>query len=185
MPRLIPPLILIAAAAGLFMLYTNPAYQKVQALQIEATTYDDALTKSQELKKRRDELISRRNTFESEDVAKLEKILPDNVDNIRLVIDINSVAARHGLTLSDVELGTLSDASEARSTGAVGGSGSKVGSVELGFSLTADYESMLAFLADLEHSLRLIDVERIGFEVGETGGGTHDYNFSIRTFWLH
>lgn len=184
MGRLLLPLVLISTAAGLFIVYTNPAYQGTKVLQTSVASYDEALTQSQELKKVREALLARRRAFEVADVQKLEKILPDNVDNIRLVIDINNIAARHELTLKDVKLGTVSDAASNRSAAAVGASGSAVGSVELGFTLAASYENMLAFIADIEHSLRVIDIEKLSFEVPPTGG-TNDYEFTIRTFWLH
>ncbi len=184
MAQLLLPLILFGASAALFVVYTNPEYQKVQALQAEQASYDEALTKSQEVKKERDRLISRRNTFDTANLEKLEKILPDNVDNIRLVIDINNIAARHGISVSDVQLGTISDAAEARGASAVGASGSAVGSVELGFSFSSTYEDMLAFLVDLEHSLRIINVEQIGFTASPVGN-TQEFTFKIRTFWLH
>ncbi len=185
MTRFLLPLLFLGGAVALFMLFTNPRYQAVQVLQSEASVYDDALNKSQELKRKRDELNARRNTFAATDVQKLEKILPDNVDNIRLVIDINNVAARHGLTLSDVTLGSLQGGAEGRSATAVGASEGRVGSVELGFTLTASYESMVGFLIDLEHSLRLIDVEQLGFAVEDQGGSNSEYTFKIRTYWLH
>lgn len=176
------PLILLIAAIGLFAVYTNPSYQQSKATAAEVAQYNDALTKSQELKAVRDQLISKRNTFSADDVAKLQKILPDNVDNIRLIIDINNIAARHGLSLKDVQLGTVSDSRDTPNPLASGSSGDAVGSVTIGFSMNATYDDMLAFLQDLEHSLRIIDVQSLSFTVG---GGKSDYAFSIRTYWLH
>ncbi len=178
------PIILFAAAIGLFVVYTNPAYQATKALSVQAADYDDALNKSQELKAVRDQLLSKENTFSSDDTAKLQKVLPDNVDNIRLIIDINNIAARHNLSVKNVQLGDASQSSAARSPAAVGASGDAVGSVEVGFSVAASYEDMLAFLHDLEHSMRLIDIEKLTFVAGTTGPLT-DYTFTIRTYWLH
>jgi hypothetical protein len=107
-------------------------------------------------------------------------MLPDNVDNIRLIIDIDNVAARRGLTLKNVELGDISSGVR-RSENAVGESG-PVGSVEVGFSVSANYENMLLFLQDLEHSLRILDVESLDFA---SGVGVNDVNFTLRTYWLH
>lgn len=186
MSRLILPLILFATAVGLFVMYTNPAYQGeggIKALQAQASGYDTALNNSQELKKVRDVLIARRNTFPDGELQKLEKILPNNVDNIRLIIDINGVAARHTLSLKNVLLGNISDTSKTRSAAAVGASGSPVGSVELGFTVSASYNNFLAFLVDLEHSLRVIDIEKITFTTAENN--LNDYTITIRTYWLH
>lgn len=183
MTRLALPSILIAAALGLFVMYTNPSYQASKAVAAEVSAYNDALTKSQELKAVRDKLTSKRNTFSPDDVTKLSRVLPDNVDNIRLIIDINNIAARRNLSLTNVQLGSVSNSRNAQNSLASGASGDSVGSVTVGFSVNASYDNMLAFLGDLEHSLRIIDIQSLGFSAGS--GDNADYSFSIRTYWLH
>ncbi len=167
------------------MLWTNPQYQASKSLALQVSSYDDALTKSQELKGVRDKLLSRRNTFAANDVQKLKEVLPDNVDNIRFLIDINNIAARHGLSLTNVQLGTLTNSQNAQAAVAVASTGGPVGSVDIGFSLAANYDDMLSFLQDVEHSLRLTDVQKLSFTAPTTAGGTTNYIFSVRTYWLH
>jgi len=182
--RYLLPLILIAAAIGLFVVYTNPTYQvRIKALKEQQQSYDEALNKSQELKRLRDQLLSKYNTFSADNKAKLEDMLPDNVDNIRLVIDINNIAARHSLAVKSLQIGDTTSGKTVRSAAAVGASGSAIGSVELGFTVSANYDQFLSFLYDLEHSLRLIDVEKLSFN--QTLTGVNDYSLSIRTYWLH
>ena len=181
--RLLLPAILVAAAIGLFALYTNGTYQHIKSLQAQASSFNDALDKAQELRASRDKLISKRNTFAASDVQKLERILPDNVDNIRFVIDINNIAARHSLSLQNVGVGSVADSKSARQATAVGKSGDPVGSASVIFSLTATYEDFLAFEADLEHSLRIVDVQNLSFKPVEKG--KYDISMTIRTYWLH
>lgn len=181
--RLAIPLVLILAAIGLFVVYTNPAYQASKVTASEVSAYNDALTKSQELKAVRDKLISKRNTFAPDDVAKLSKVLPDNVDNIRLVIDINNIASRNGLSLTNVQLGAVSGSRTSSTALSSGATSDAVGSVTIGFSVTASYDKMLAFLNDLEHSLRIIDVQSMSFSAG--AADSNGYSFTIRTYWLH
>jgi len=183
--RVVLPIILIIAAIGLFVVWTNPTYQASKATAAEVGAYDDALTKSQELKGIRDQLISKRNTFSADDVAKLTRILPDNVDNIRLIIDINNIAARHNLSLKDVQLGKVSDSRGATNALSSGASGDAVGSVTVGFAVSASYDNMLAFLQDIEHSLRIIDVQSIKFTAPAGANDNTDYDVTIRTYWLH
>jgi hypothetical protein len=183
MTRFLIPLVLLAAAIGLFVLYTNPAYQTIKELSAQAASYDDALDKSAELRGLRDKLLATRASFSNDDVQKLSHVLPDNVDNIRLIIDINNIAARHRLTLSGVELGQTSSGASKGSSVAVGPSGSSVGSVTVGFGVTATYDDFLAFLSDLEHSLRIVDVTKISFTAGS--GNLNNYQLEIRTYWLH
>lgn len=183
MTRWIIPIGLVAAAVGLFVLYTNPTYQSIKQLSAQAQAYDDALTKAQQLRATRDQLLSKRNAFSPDDIQKLGRVLPDNVDNIRLIIDINNIAAHHNLSLVNVKLGDVSGSSKPQSAAAVGTSGDPVGSVELGFSVAANYDDFLAFLQDLEHSMRLIDIEKVSFKAGQ--GDLNTYVFQIRTYWLH
>lgn len=183
MTRYLLPLILIAASIGLFVLYVNPTYQNVKALSVQAASYDDALNKSTELRTLRDKLLATRASFSNDDVQKLTRVLPDNVDNIRLIIDINNIAARHSLSLSGVELGSTSNSSKEQSAAAVGPSGSQVGSVTVGFAVTTDYDTFLSFVQDLEHSLRIVDITKISFTAGS--GNLQNYTLEIRTYWLH
>ena len=183
MRQLLMPIILAGSAIALFVMYTNPAYQKTKIVQTEVFAYDDALNKSQELRRTLDEKLAAYNTFSEGDRERLLKILPDNVDNIRLIIDIESIAARRNLALKNVALGTLSDSTTRRAALAVGASGSSVGSVELSFSISSSYDNMLAFMQDLERSLRVIDIESVSFTAGEKD--LNSYEFKIRTYWLH
>ena len=178
------PSILVIAAIGLFVMYTNPTYQASKALQTQASAYDDALTKSQQLRAIRDQLLSRRNTFSADDVQKLHEVLPDNVDNIRFIIDVNNIAARHNISLGNVQLGTIGGSSQTQQGVAAAAQGNVVGSVDIGFSVNASYSDMLSFLGDLEHSVRLIDVEKLSF-ASPSSGATADYAFVVRTYWLH
>lgn len=183
MTRLILPIILVTAAVGLFVVFTNPTYQSIKGLRTQAAQYDDALDKAQELRSIRDGLLSKRNLFNENDISRIEHALPNNVDNIRLIIDINNIAARHGLSLSSIAVSGVSDSSTDRSALAVGASGDEVGSVGVNFSVNASYDDFLSFLHDLEHSLRIVDVESIEFSPG--AGALSTYSVSVRTYWLH
>ncbi|MDE2213046.1 MAG: type 4a pilus biogenesis protein PilO [Patescibacteria group bacterium] len=183
--RLLLPIILIIAAVGLFALYTNPTYQNIQTLQGQYAQYNSALTQSSQVRAMRDQLLARRNTFSSDDVNKLQLLLPDSVDDIRLIIDINDIAARYHLQVQNVALNTGQQGNSQN----VGSGSGPVGSVELTFSVSADYNDFVAFLEDLERSLRLIDVEDIKFDstaasVSTTGAPVTTYTLTIQTYWL-
>jgi len=180
--RLVFPLLLILAAGGLFALWTNPQYQSLKSTQAQVAAFDEALSTAQELKERRDELLSKRNTFSTDNVQKLQNMLPDNVDNIRFIIDINNIASRRSLSLRNVSLGTISDGKQARGSLSVGASGEPIGSAQVSFSLAASYDDYLGFLQDLERSLRIVDVEKISIKpVSPT---LYEFGMSIRTYWL-
>ncbi len=183
MIRILLPIILVATAVGAFILYTNPAYQEVKVQKAQVASFDELLNKAEELQKLRNSLISRFNTFPPEDVRKLERLLPDHVDNIRLVIDIDNIASRYNLHVRNVALRGASAKGGARSAAAVGATSEAVGSVELSFTVASSYEDFVRFLRDLEKSLRIVDVTSISFRAGE--GEINDYALNIKTYWLH
>ncbi len=184
MVKLFLPILLIGTAVGLFALYTNPAYQTIKALQVQNASYDAALTKAQELHTVRDQLLARRNSFPNDNIDKLQHILPDNVDNIRLIIDINNIASRHNLSLTNVDLGNLGGGSQTGSKASIETSVSQMGNVDVGFSVsTGNYDDFLAFIQDLEHSLRIVDVSKITFTSGTNN--IVNYTLTVRTYWLH
>lgn len=177
--RTLGPIFLVGIAVALFVAYIDPTYQAVKELQAQAGQYDEALTQSTKLRKERDELLSKRNTFSTDNVRKLERLLPDNVDNIRLIIDIDNIASRYGLQVRNVALGDTTSSSRNQTVGQGQGA---VGNVELGFSVGATYERFLAFLTDLEKSLRIVDVESIKLTPGT--GDLDTYTLQIKTYWL-
>lgn len=183
MMRIIVPILLLAVSAGLFWFYTHPTFQKIKEVGSEEGAYDDALTKSREVQEVRNKLISKYNTFSPEDLRRLERLLPDHVDNIRLILDIDNIAARYNLRVRNVALGGTKEGREERSGLAVGASGDPIGVVEVGFTVAAKYEDFVRFLQDLERSLRIVDITGISFSVGE--GDLTEFSLSIKTYWLH
>ena len=98
------PFILILVSAGLLFMYVDPTYDEIKVMRAEAAERNEALSRAKELQTIRDELLARYNTFPPEDVVRLNRMLPDHIDNVRLIIDIDQVAARYGMRVSDLNL---------------------------------------------------------------------------------
>lgn len=177
-------ILLVLLSAGLFFGYIDPTYGEIKALKAEKAEYEQALNNSRELQAERDELLEKLNTFRTADLEKLSKLLPDNIDNVRLIIDIDTVASRYGMRVRDF----ITSAAGGGEEGIIGPNNSPYGTITLAFSTTGTYETFMAFLSDLERSLRLIDVVDIGFEApleeGRAAAGIYDYKVTIRTYWL-
>lgn len=180
--RLLTPLLLLIIAGATFFVYTDPHYQSIKTLRAQEREYDDALTKSRDLKDQRNKLISKVNLLSPDDTRKLERLLPNTVDNIRLIIDIDNIAARYSQRIRKVSVSNPSDSREQTDILAVSTAPDKVGSVELSFTITAKYEDFLRFLQDLEKSVRIVDVQSISFSSDEDGLMT--YSFEVKTYWL-
>ena len=213
------PLLLLLASVGLFFAYVNPTYNGLADLKQQTAKLDEALNKAKELQSIRDQLLSKYNTFSSGDLERLKKLLPDHIDNVRLIIDIDDIASRYGMSVTKVAIsksesgaqknnaqagtavaealpgvptGRASAASTGQggfslppreSRGAVSGSAQEdLGTVDLSFSVSTSYETFLAFLRDLERSLRLVDVTKLSFNAASSN--QYDFTITIRTYWL-
>lgn len=176
----------VAAAVALFLLYTRPAYDNVRALQTENESYDLALEKATELQRLRQSLLSRYNAFAPADIERLHKLLPDHVDNVRLILDLDTMASQQGLALQNVVVSRPSgDETNSR---VIGPARDPYDSVTLTFATATTYDRFLTFLTDLEDSLRIVDLVALSIanDASSIGAAEPVYRFDItlRTYWL-
>lgn len=175
--RAFTPILLLIVSVGIFFLYIDPKYQEIKILRAEEAQYNDALNKSKELQKERDKIKDKFNKIPAAEVERLEKFLPDNVDNVRLINDLEAIVGRYGAHLRNIRIGT-----PAASQRDVLGDVSKYGILTLEFSIQTSYKNFLLILRDLEDSLRLADVTSISFLSSDND--TSDYSLAIKTYWL-
>lgn len=189
MIRTIFSLICLVAAGSIFFLYTKPEYDKVQTTSAEIAQYDQALEKAAELQQLKQSLLARYNTFSPTDVDRLQKLLPDHVDNVRLILDIDSLAGRHAMALQNVVVSSAESVQTTNqsATAAVGASKQKYDSVTLKFTTQGTYDTFLAFLGDLEQSLRIVDLVSLSLSNSAATPGRepiYTYDVTLRTYWL-
>jgi Tfp pilus assembly protein PilO len=177
--KIFTPVLLLALAAVLFFWYIDPTYGKVKDLLATQAQLDEALSRARELQNVRDQLLSRYNTFPQADMDKLQKLLPDHIDNVRLILDLDSMAAKYGMRVKNV---TTDDDNSRAAQGELGPDESAYESVILSFTVTGTYDTFRQFLADLEKSLRLVDVVGLDFNANDTG--IYDFTFHVKTYWL-
>lgn len=183
----ITPIILIIISIAAFFGYIDPTYRgenlgegkrSVQSLRLEDGEYQKALNDTQKIREQRDSLQDRSNSFDPEEIKKLEQLLPNNVDNIKLVMDMNHIASIHGLILKNIKLDTAVKADPSK----LGADNNPYGTVGLSFSVTASYDNFQNFLVDLEKSLRLVDIVDLSVSANDTG--LYEFAVGLRTYWL-
>ena len=193
--RYILPIILIGIAIAGFFTFTNPFYENVLIEREQVASYNEALDNSKALEAERDKLTQKYNSFDPENLSKLQKLLPDNVDNIRLILEIEKIASPYGMVLKDVKYDATSKdtpiSQTAGTTQAVKNSTGKDYSVwNLEFSIQGTYNNFTNFVKDLENNLRIVDISSIQF-CSNAGTGispslseSYKYNFKIKPYWL-
>ena len=207
--RLIP-ILLIVGAGALFIAYTQPTYGgSIATLKTEIRDLDMALDAAEQFKMKEVELTRQRNLISPEQLARLDAFLPDSVDNVQLIVDLNSLAVRSGVVLSDFDIAGSSDTEETESAQATGApmpgaadpmaagsavapigspatlaltAGQPTESLELSVAATGSYAAFRTFLAGVEQSLRPLDV--VELSVDDSNTGVYTYDITFRLYWL-
>lgn len=173
------PVILIIAAIGLFYTYIDPMYTNIQTLLQQEQKFNDALNKSRELQALRDVLLSKYNSFSSGDLARLNKLLPDHIDNVRLALDIDGIASAYNMRIRSIR---VTPGSSVQRQKTIGPNTNPYESTILTFSVATTYKNLLMFLKDIERSLRIVDTKQLSFS--EPSGDLYEYDISVETYWL-
>lgn len=192
--KFIVPITLIIISVLVFVLFTNPLYKDASVFRERASSYDSALTNAKNLQAVRDQLLTKYNGFPQEDILKLQKLVPDNVDNIRLILEIQGIASNYNMQITNVKY----DANKA--AGITSNVPQNVadsreqslgyGIFEMEFSTEGTYDNFIKFIEDVEQSLRIVDITSVTFSsVGgvsaqNSATSTYKYDFKIKTYWL-
>lgn len=150
-------------------------------LLAERAQLNQTLANAERLKAKVLDLQKAEASINPADLDKLNKFIPSQADNVNLIIDINNIAAKHGLTLKNVRVDSSSNVSSpVPNSGNL--SQTDILPTTMSFSVSGNYETLTGFLDDLAVSLRVIDPVSLSFTVDEKG--LNQYNFAIKTYWV-
>lgn len=176
------PLLALVVAIAIFFGYVNPAWTgSIADTKAAIAANDAALAAAARFAAQQDELAAARDAINPADLARLREFLPSSVDNVGLILDLNALAAKSGLALSNVDVAV--SAPEAPRNGAIPAKGTDpVGSVDLSLAAVGTFSALQQFLAGVERSQRLLDVRELNVRGSETG--VYNYQMAIRLYWL-
>ncbi len=193
-------LLLIAASVGVFITLIIPRYDVIKTEQADIATYNANLATANQLQQSRDALIAQYNNIPKADLDNIKTLLPDSVDNIRLIIQLDALATKNGLSsLRQVDYNPAQAATSATATTANAPTAATTtadptvsqlpyGEFVISFTTSGQYSNFLSFLSDLEQNLRLVDVTDIEFTPSTSGPQTAasglSYKVTLKTYWL-
>lgn len=181
-------LLFIAISITVFFVMVKPKYTSLQDVRARVATAHANLDTAAKLAKSRDELVARYQAISKTDLDNLKTLLPDSVDNIRLIIQINSLATKNNLSLlRNVDYQTEQAATASTQDPAL--AARPYGEFTMSFQTTGQYKNFLAFISDLEQNLRLVDVTKVEFApieqgVQQSAGTSLSYKVTLQTYWL-
>lgn len=173
--------ILLLLSIGIFYTFTSTQYQEVKNLQTLANEYKKVLDEASAIVELRDTLLATYSSIPKSEIDRLNKVLPENVDTVQLALDLDGIASRYGVSIRSVKT----------STGATSGDQSLIVLSEnaptyekanVSFNFISSYENFKRILADVERSLRIMDIKSITFQAQDSG--LYDYQISADTYWL-
>jgi len=195
---------ILIISGALFFVITNPLYGDVNKLRKQVEVYNTALDNSKELQARRDELMKNYKSVKKADMERLESFLPNTVNNIKFVLEVERIANIHGMAIEgikfeSIKLDDTKDATQPEAGTDVISSEGPSESVPYGvfpveFTTEGNYDTFISFLKDLEYNLRLVDVKTVVFTVPEVSDNKevgpqkdpsiYKYNVKVETYWL-
>mgnify|MGYP000744691204 CR=1 FL=1 len=176
--KIILSILFISAATVVTIFFTAPqfmctkdtcSYDGIKKLKTDQNSYITALSNAEDLDLRRTDLETKYNSVSAEDKQKLENLLPNNVDNIKLVLELETLAKKYGLL---IESPKLQNEVETIKPGAPAGqdirgtsSAVSYGTFSLDFTVRSSYENAKMLIDSIEKNLRLIEPVSITIKV--------------------
>jgi len=184
------PFVFILLALGLFFGYVRPTWDgQIAQDKADIASYDAALTAASNFTDNESKLQAERDAIPADQLDRLNAFLPDSVDNVQLILDLNALATRSGVILSNFNTGVSPNGSATGNDsadtggGVTPGRGSAVDSLTLSVAATGSYDSFRTFLAGAEQSLRPLDVTQLS--VSDSDTGVYTYQVAFKIYWLH
>ncbi len=196
-------IILIAASIAFFVFFTKPKWTELKANRIEVEKLNVAQENAKKLKSRIDSLLTVKNAITGNDMDKIKKMIPDNVENVKLIIDFDNmlqalVAERGTAALyksdSPADSGRISIENPKITQGTTliegGFDASQLGVADFTFTVSLTYADFLEFLKRIETSTRIFDIESITFTSPQVTAGknpndiVYNFNIGLKTYWL-
>lgn len=195
----------IILAGSIFFLYTKPTYDDIQSIQAQISQYNDALAKATQLQTIKAALLDKYNHFNPTDLARLQVLLPDQVNNIGLILDLDTLASQFGISLENVDISSGSDTSDKTTGNAtprnvvdtapsnantsnttsriprggvtqVGAPAQQYNSLDVKFTVHSTYSTFIQFITALQNSLRIVDLVSISVSGGGGASGVATSN---------
>jgi Tfp pilus assembly protein PilO len=189
MRKLIYPVLFLVITGFGYFWYIQPTYADIQDLRSQVSDYEQTLSQVNELQTQLGNKLEKRDAITNDQLARLDRILPDTVDTVRFLIELDKIAARHGMSANDV---SFSGAPQA-----FGGSGGdqtgRYNTLSASFSVSGSYADIQDFLRDIERSSRLMDVTSFSLSPASTEGSseetsslndeTNNYSITLQTYY--
>jgi Tfp pilus assembly protein PilO len=183
--RIILSILLIAASAAGIALFIVPHYNNVKDLRMQEADYQSVLENARKLEEQRSALEKKYSSFEKGRIDQLGIMLPQNPENVKLILALDAVASQYGMLLQNVKIDDPANTATAPAVARPGtATNTDIGTLTINFSVAGPYGSFTDFIKTIEKSLRIIDIQKISFAPVDTKSPNYQYSVTVKTYWL-
>jgi Tfp pilus assembly protein PilO len=180
--NLLIPIILIAISVGAFFAFIDPEYKKVQALGNIDKEFRSKIKQGEEIREKKRVITKEyEDNVSKDDLDRLKKMLPDNMNNVELIVDIDRIAKQDKIRIGEISLLRNSDQKKEVTTAIRIVEAKNYESVNLSFSFITNYDNFKSFVDKIRKSLRLLDIVSVNFSKNQQGrdGITNSFKFDL------
>ncbi len=171
-PKNLTAAIIISIASFVFWALVLPSYNSLPVLQAAIKERGDLLASRQATLSRISSLIGEYQK-RTEDLQKISTIVPEKPNTAELITALDDVTTKSGLQLQSLTLNVEGGDVSTNTT-------SNYNTLSIETDMTGDYNAAFAFLANLEKSLRLIDMTTFSIVSPQDAKGITSLKFSIK-----
>lgn len=189
--RIVRPIAAIIIALLVLFFFVRPMYADLNAVQEDVSEYHEVLSDAEEFNQRLNNLYTTQNSFSALERERLDLLVPEKIDEIRALVDLEALANREGLLFRDIDA-ALEEGEESRASSerrnvnvpvAKDDFDGRLESRDVTFTVSGTYRQFRAFIRQIEQSLILMEVVKIDFK-SSAETTQWDYNVTVRIFAL-
>ena len=179
MLKILISLFLIAGAGVIFFTESKNYFPEIKVLRKQVSSYNETINTAKKVRSSIDKTLGSYNAISQDNVDRINKMVPSGADSMKLVVQIDEMMRKNGLSLASIDSKDIIDKNS--SSGAQKNGGLSAESISLSIKAQGSYESFHSFMKKLEKSLRLIDI--ISVKISPVG--QDDFFFSIEavSYW--
>lgn len=176
-------LLLIVTAFAVYYLAIGPLYSgtggvwqpsnSISTLQAMNTQYDATLGQADGLYSQAQTLRAQYANVSLDAKAKMEIMVPNSIDKIRLLDEVDSIGKQTGLAFDSLAY------SEGSSGGTV-----PLGTAGISFTVKTNYPKFKELMDNFEKSLRLFSIQSVSFAAAAKEGDLITYQVKLGTYYL-
>lgn len=175
-------LLLIVTVFAMYYLVISPIYNGIGGVWQPALSipqlrnmnaqYDTTLAQADTLYNQAQTLRAQYANVSPEEKQKMEMMVPNSVDKIRLLDEVDAIGKKTGLALDSL--------SYSEGTSAING----LGAAGISFIVKTNYPKFKELMDNFEKSLRLYSVQTVTFSSPAKDGDLTSYQVKLNTYYL-